>query len=110
MAKKTLTLTWVVDEDLTSERVEQYRNLIMKAVQEHRCNGEVTADDLAMIDRLCWDHLDGLMFDLIKARRSCWKFLNKGSNGDPHHVIPVERAVCRRHGDRRLRRRALHFD
>ncbi len=93
MAKKTLTLTWVVDEDLTSERVEQYRNLIMKAVQEHRCNGEVTADDLAMIDRLCWDHLDGLVFDLIKARRSCWKFLNKGSNGDPHHVIPVERAI-----------------
>jgi hypothetical protein len=43
MAKKTLTLTWVVDEDLTSERVEQYRNLIMKAVQEHRCNGEVIA-------------------------------------------------------------------
>jgi hypothetical protein len=43
MAKNTLTLTWVVDEDLTSERVEQYRNLIMKAVHEHRCSGEVTS-------------------------------------------------------------------
>jgi hypothetical protein len=77
--RRELTLTWLVREDLCSERYLDYRQLIMDALHEYQCSSDCTAERHMMIDRMKWDHLDGDLAELHAVRLVLKALLNTES-------------------------------
>lgn len=55
-APRTLTLSFIVCEDLPSERALQYRELVIRALREFNLNSDASAEDQGMIHRMFFDY------------------------------------------------------
>ena len=67
--QQTLRLSFIVREDLPSERSEEYRALILRALEKYTLN-DATVEERVMIDRIMCDHeTDNTLVSVIEARR-----------------------------------------
>jgi len=68
--QQTLRLSFIVREDLPSERSEEYRALILRALEKYTLNDKATVEERVMIDRIMCDHeTDNTLVSVIEARR-----------------------------------------
>ena len=96
-----LTLTFMIREDLTSERASQYRSLVLRGLEALRITGEgPTNEEDEMISRMFYDYdQDPHVIALLEAQRSIARELdshmNAGKPLDSKAVVDLEAADSR---------------
>ncbi len=80
--KNTLTVSFIVREDLPSERSNEYRDLIIRGIESLKCDLDTTLDDHDMIDRLLNDHNEGHILVALEQRRAINREIRKATDTD----------------------------
>lgn len=86
--KNTLTVPFIIREDLPSERAFAYRHLIVKAVERLRGEHDTTCAEHLMIDRLLNDHNEDYILMAVEQRRELNAAISKAADSDsPDHEV-----------------------
>jgi hypothetical protein len=84
--KNTLNVSFIVREDLPSERSQQYRSLIIRSLELARCDHNTTCDEHLMIDRILHDHNEGHVLLAVEQRRELNAAIHKAADAEnPDH-------------------------
>ena len=99
---RTLTLYFYVREDLPSERVMEYRQLVIEAMQAYDMNNNCTNAQHIMIDRIMNDgHSHAEAEKLFDLRRKLWTAINNAESGSLEaELIEAQIDVVNEHIDR----------
>lgn len=80
--KNTLTVSFIVREDLPFERSNAYRDLIIRGIESLKCELNTTLDDHEMIDRLLNDHNEGHVLVAVEQRRAINQEIRKATEAE----------------------------
>jgi hypothetical protein len=86
--KSTLSLQFIVREDLPSERSADYRYLIIQSLLLMRADHGTTCQQHLMIDRILNDHNEGHVLMAVEQRREMNAAIHKAADSEsPDHEL-----------------------
>jgi hypothetical protein len=86
--KNTLSVAFVVREDLPSERSAEYRWLIIQSLLLMRADHGTTCQQHLMIDRILNDHNEGHVLMAVEQRREINAAIHKAADSEsPDHQL-----------------------
>ena len=67
--QRQLGVYFTVREDLPSERVNEYRDLVLRGLRSLQSDFDTTHEEHEMIDRIFCDHEVGFRYEAVRERR-----------------------------------------